>query len=75
MGKYKRFKIGLYDKDDKSEIKVINMYLFTTEEEKLNPVDDEHEETLWLDKSDAVEKLTHEKDKEFLSMILNEIKT
>jgi 8-oxo-dGTP pyrophosphatase MutT (NUDIX family) len=74
LGKYKRFKIGKYTKDDESEIKEIRMYLFTTTQTEVYPVDMEnHPEARWASRFDVKDILTHEKDKDFFVSIMNEL--
>ena len=51
--------------DDRSELKVITMFLFRTSEKSLKPVDLENPEARWVDRSKVGQLLTHEKDKEF----------
>ncbi|MBI2140613.1 NUDIX hydrolase [Candidatus Woesearchaeota archaeon] len=65
LGKYKRFKIGLNEEDDRSEQKEISMFLFTTDESELKPRDKQNPEARWVDKKDVAKLLTHRKDKEF----------
>jgi 8-oxo-dGTP pyrophosphatase MutT (NUDIX family) len=73
LGKYKRFKIGRYSKDDESEIKTIRMYLFTTDQRHTNPKDPKHPEAKWLHRYKVAKELTHEKDAEFFNSVLNEL--
>ena len=73
LGHYQRHRIALDGGDDPSEFKTIHMYLFTTEQEKLNPLDPHNPEARWVEKEKVAELLTHYKDKEFFSKILGEI--
>jgi 8-oxo-dGTP pyrophosphatase MutT (NUDIX family) len=65
LGSYERHRIGKEGGDDRSELKTITMFLFTTEEELLKPVDAENPEARWVKKGDVANLLTHPKDKEF----------
>ena len=65
LGSYERHKIGVNGGDDRSELKVITMFLFRTGEKSLKPVDPDNPEARWVDKSEVRQLLTHEKDKEF----------
>jgi len=65
LGSYKRYKLDRYNKDDKSELKTIFMFLFETKEEKLKPIDPRNPKARWVDKKDVANLLTHKKDKEF----------
>ena len=67
LGKYTRHRIGLYDKDDVSELKEIHMFLFKTDEMTLNPVDPENPEARWVLPENVCEFLTHEKDRQFFN--------
>lgn len=73
LGTYKRFKISLDGGEDKSEIKIISMFLFSTSQEEINPKDSENPEARWINKTQVVKLLTHKKDKEFFLKISKEI--
>lgn len=74
LGTYRRHKIARGGGDDASEIKVIHMYLFTTDEEKLCPTDLHHPEARWVDKEKTAALLTHPKDKDFFRGIIDKIR-
>jgi 8-oxo-dGTP pyrophosphatase MutT (NUDIX family) len=65
LGTYQRYKIGIDGNDDKSELKTIHMFLFTTNQIELVPVDPDNPEARWVEKEKVVELLMHPKDKEF----------
>lgn len=65
LGSYERYKIGLDGGEERSELKVITMFLFRTSEKVLKPVDPDNPEARWVEKSKVPPLLTHEKDKEF----------
>lgn len=66
MGTYSRYKIGKnVNEDDISEVKHITMFLFRTDQEKLQPIDSDNPEARWVAREDVVNLLTHKKDKEF----------
>jgi 8-oxo-dGTP pyrophosphatase MutT (NUDIX family) len=69
LGSYERHKIGVNGGDDRSELKVITMFLFRTRETSLTPVDPDNPEARWVEKSHVGELLTHEKDKEFFRRV------
>ena len=74
LGSYSRYKIGLGDiKEDKSELKVIHMFLFKTDEMKLAPTDANHPEARWVHMDDVEGLLTHPKDKLFFKTVRNKI--
>ena len=68
---YKRYKISLDGGDDTSELKTIHMFLFTTDQEKLTPIDPSNPEARWLKKSEVADLLTHQKDKEFFQSVVD----
>jgi 8-oxo-dGTP pyrophosphatase MutT (NUDIX family) len=70
---YERYRIGMDGGEDRSETKTIYMFLFTTEEEKLEPLDPGNPEARWVEKEKVAELLTHKKDKEFFLKIINDI--
>lgn len=65
LGSYQRSIIGKDGVEDKSELKTIFMFLFTTTESALSPIDEDNPEARWMDREDVVGLLTHPKDKEF----------
>ncbi|MBI2463408.1 NUDIX domain-containing protein [Candidatus Peregrinibacteria bacterium] len=73
LGTYSRYKIALQGGNDTSEIKNIHMFLFTTEEEKLSPLDPCNPEARWVEKTQVIDFLTHKKDQEFFLKIRKKI--
>jgi ADP-ribose pyrophosphatase YjhB (NUDIX family) len=69
LGTYERHKIGVNGDDDRSELKVITMFLFKTKEKLLKPVDPDNPEAKWVEKSKVPLLLTHEKDKDFFRRV------
>jgi 8-oxo-dGTP pyrophosphatase MutT (NUDIX family) len=69
LGSYKRFRIGLDGSDDKSEFKIITMFLFRTSEVGTAPVDPENPEARWVSVEDVEKLLTHQRDREFFARI------
>jgi len=69
LGTYERHKIGVDGGDDRSELKVITMFLFRTSEKSLKPVDPDNPEAKWVEKSKVALLLTHQKDKEFFRRV------
>ena len=70
LGHYSRYKIGIDGKkEDTSELKVIHMFLFTTDEVKLKPLDPNHPQAKWVHQDDVEALLTHPKDKLFFRSI------
>jgi ADP-ribose pyrophosphatase YjhB (NUDIX family) len=65
LGSYERYKIGLNGGEERSEPKVITMFLFRTSEKVLRPVDPDNPEARWVERRKVEELLTHEKDKSF----------
>jgi ADP-ribose pyrophosphatase YjhB (NUDIX family) len=65
LGTYERYKIGVDGGDDRSELKVITMFLFRTSEKELRPVDPDNPEARWVERSKVAPLLTHERDKQF----------
>lgn len=73
LGSYERFRIGLGGGEDRSELKSIKMYLFTTDLHALQPKDPKIPEARWMDKEEVAELLTHPRDKEFFRSVLNRL--
>ena len=70
LGSYDRYKIGQDGGDDTSEFRTITMFLFTTAQMELKPIDPKNPEARWIPKVYASGVLTHRKDKEFFLSIL-----
>ena len=73
LGFYSRYKIGLRTKEDMGELKTIHMFLFTTDEDRLRPIDPNHPEAKWVYPNEVEALLTHPKDKVFFKSILGQI--
>jgi 8-oxo-dGTP pyrophosphatase MutT (NUDIX family) len=65
LGTYERYKIGVDGGDDRSEWKVITMFLFRTTEKLLKPLDPDNPEARWVERLKVALLLTHKKDKQF----------
>ncbi|HEY0378207.1 MAG TPA: NUDIX domain-containing protein [Pyrinomonadaceae bacterium] len=65
LGSYQRHRIGVNGREDQSELKVIHMFLFTSSQDELSPVDPQNPEARWVEKEKVVEFLTHQQDKDF----------
>jgi len=75
LGSYERYRIGKGGiGDDMSELKEIHMFLFTTKEDILAPVDPGNPEARWVPIDDVANLLTHPKDKEFFESIKDSLK-
>ena len=73
LGSYQRYRIGKKEKEDKSNLKTITMFLFTTSQEALKPKDPRNPEARWVEKEKVAELLTHKKDKEFFLKVIKEL--
>lgn len=75
LGAYERYKIGKGGEgEDKSELKRIHMFLFTTLQQTLQPVDPYNPEARWVSLEKVAQLLTHPKDKEFFLSIKGSLK-
>ena len=75
LGVYSRPRIGLGGTDSPSEVKTIHVYLFTTKEMQLKPLDPHNPAALWVRPEDVADRLTHPKDKEFFLSVFDKIKS
>ena len=66
---YQRTMIG---NDD--EIKTVFIFLFTTPQLKLKPLDNHHPEARWVEIEEVASILTHTKDKEFFQSVKDEVR-
>ncbi|MBI4432960.1 MAG: acylphosphatase [Candidatus Omnitrophica bacterium] len=65
LGSYRRYRIALGGGDDRSELKTIHLFLFSTTQARFSPRDAQHPEARWVEKEKVVRLLTHRKDKAF----------
>jgi len=65
LGDYGRYRIGLNGENDKSEFKTINIFLFTSNQKELNPIDPNNPEAKWIPYNKVSNYLTHINDREF----------
>lgn len=68
LGSYQRPAMGNAD-----EFKTIHMFLFTTSQELLKPLDGENHHALWIDCADIPNGCAHEMDKAFFISIKEHI--
>jgi len=73
LGTYQRYRTGLHALEDKSELKTITLFLYTTPQTELNPLDPEHPEARWVNIDEVSALLTHPKDKAFFEEKKEEI--
>ncbi len=75
LGSYQRYRIGKGGAgEDRSELKTMVFYLFTTSQTELSPQDEKHPEAKWVPPQDVAPLLTHQKDREFFVSILDRIR-
>ena len=75
LGTYERYRISDDPKktNNMRELKSITLFLFTTPQTDLHPIDPENPEARWVPKDAVADLLTHQKDKEFFRSILNQL--
>ena len=73
LGNYERCRIGLKGKEDTSELKSIEMFLFQTDQEGLKPIDPHNPEARWVPANEVSMLLTHPKDRAFFLKIMPEL--
>ena len=71
LGSYNRYRIGLDGKDDLAELKTIYIYLFTSQQKELKPIDPNNPFAKWVDYIDVQNYLTHKEDIKFFQATLN----
>lgn len=74
MGTYHRFLISIDGGEDKSHLKTITFFLYTTEQPELKPEDPENPESRWVKPDEVEALLTHPKDKLFFRQNISEVK-
>ena len=73
FGSYTRHRIGADGGEDKSELKTIHMFLFTTKQAVLSPTDGDNPEARWVEREAVTSFLTHPKDREFFLFVLERL--
>ena len=74
LGSYVRHRIGPGGKGDAPEKKKITLFLFTTAQTILQPTDPHNPEARWVELDDVPGFLTHQKDKDFVLSVNDEVK-
>ena len=65
LGHYERYRIALDGSDDNGELKKIYLYLFTTKQMELKPIDPMNPEARWGSVDEVYNLLTHQTDKDY----------
>lgn len=74
LGTYERYRIGEGGVgEDRNELKSITMFLFRTSQTDLHPLDPDNPEARWVTMEEALQLLTHPKDKEFLEKVRSDL--
>ena len=74
LGEYERFQIGKGGIGENiNRQKHITIYLFTTSQQKLKPLDPDNPIAKWVDIEEVESLLTHPKDKEFFVHVKPEV--
>ena len=73
LGVYERPRIAKDGGNDPVEIKRITLFLFTTKQKRLSPVDPQNPEASWVPRQKVSSLLTHVKDRAFFQSILKEL--
>jgi len=75
LGSYQRYQIADDgETEDKSVLKTVFIFLFTTTQDKIRPIDTHsNPQAKWLKKEEVSNQLTHIKDKEFFQSIIEKI--
>ncbi|MCR4279893.1 MAG: NUDIX domain-containing protein [Candidatus Komeilibacteria bacterium] len=73
LGVYKRYRLSKDGGESKTELKSITMFLFTTTQTDLAPLDPHNPEARWVNKEKVAELLTHPKDKDYFNSIIERL--
>lgn len=74
LGSYERVGRSFNGREWLFELKTIHMFLFVTAQEKLQPIDPILAGARWIDYCDVLGVLSYDKDKEFFTSILKDIR-
>jgi 8-oxo-dGTP diphosphatase len=70
---YSRYAMTNTGAENEEKFKRITMYLFTTNQRELRPMDPRTPEAQWVPKEKVIELLTHPKDQEFFESVMPEL--
>jgi ADP-ribose pyrophosphatase YjhB (NUDIX family) len=71
LGNYERIK-RMHNQDiDFSKMKKIQLFLFKTNQQELNPIDPDIQKAVWINKDEVVNVLTYNQDKTFFLKIIH----
>lgn len=73
LGSYERFAMDLAGEDLLDRPRYITMFLFTTEQTQLAPVDPANPEAYWVPPEKVASLLTHKKDKAFFEAVRTQL--
>lgn len=73
LGAYERYRMNWDGADNFDELKTIEVFLFTTTQESLQPRDPDNPSAKWVPKEMVADVLTHPKDKEFFKSIIGKL--
>lgn len=74
LGSYERYRTGKGGKgEDKSDLKTIIMFLYTTKETDLQPTDEHNPEAQWVVLEEVANLLTNPKDKAFFESVIDQV--
>ncbi len=74
LGSYERVGRSFSGEEWLFELKTIHMFLFMTSQEKLQPIDPILAGARWIDHCDVLGVLSYDKDKEFFTSILGDLR-
>jgi 8-oxo-dGTP pyrophosphatase MutT (NUDIX family) len=73
LGSFTRYPLDATGAEDRTRLKRITVFLFTTRDGKLHPADPRILEARWVKPADAVNMLAAPKDQEFLSSVIHKL--
>ncbi len=73
LGSFGRYKIGLDGNDDQTEYKTIHIFLFSSTQKILIPIDKNNPIAKWVPYKEVANFLTHPNDKKFFNDCIKEI--
>jgi ADP-ribose pyrophosphatase YjhB (NUDIX family) len=74
LGTIERDKAFLDGIKDFFQIKIIQMFLFRTDQKELRPIDADNPMALWVKIEDVAKRLTHQKDRDFFLSVMDQVK-
>jgi ADP-ribose pyrophosphatase YjhB (NUDIX family) len=74
LGNIERDPVAIDGSAEDFQIKMIQIFLFRTDQVELKPIDSDNPMALWVKIEKVTDRLTHQKDRDFFLSVMDEVK-